>query len=126
MLGGCRLVAFVATTDVDRARRFYGEVLGLKLLEEGPFACVYDANGTQLRVTPVDRVDPPPYTVLGWAVDAIENTVKALGSAGVEMQQFGGMGQDPLGIWTAPGGDRVAWFKDPDGHTLSVSQHVPS
>ncbi len=122
MLGSSELVAFVATTDLDRARAFYGGVLGLPLVEEGPFACVFDAHGTQLRVTPVAEILTAPYTVLGWAVVDIAATVRALGGAGVRFERFAGMEQDELGVWTAPGGARVAWFPDPDGNVLSLTQ----
>jgi catechol 2,3-dioxygenase-like lactoylglutathione lyase family enzyme len=122
MLGSSDLVAFVATTDLDRARDFYGGLLGLPLVEESPFACVFDAHGTSLRVTPVSEMRTAPYTVLGWAVDDIAATVRALGAAGVGLERFAGMDQDDRGVWTAPGGAQVAWFTDPDGNVLSVTQ----
>ncbi len=107
MLGSSELVAFVATTDLDRARAFYGGVLGLAVVEESPFACVFDAQGTRLRVTPVAEIVTAPYTVLGWAVADIAATVRALGDAGVRFERFAGMEQDDLGVWTAPGGAKV-------------------
>jgi catechol 2,3-dioxygenase-like lactoylglutathione lyase family enzyme len=122
MLGSSDLVAFVATTDVDRARAFYRDTLGLALVEESPFACVFDAHGTQLRVTPVGEIALAPYTVLGWSVDDVETTVRALSGAGVGFERFPGMVQDDSGVWTSPSGARVAWFTDPDGNVLSVSQ----
>jgi catechol 2,3-dioxygenase-like lactoylglutathione lyase family enzyme len=115
-------VGFVATTDIERARAFYGEVLGLALVEEGPFACVFDAHGTQLRVTPVAELITAPYTVLGWAVSDIVSTVRALDEAGVRFARYPGMDQDDTGVWNAPSGARVAWFCDPDGNVLSVTQ----
>ncbi len=128
ILGGSRLVAFAATTDPVKARAFYEGVLGLRLVEdEAPFALVFDAKGTMLRVTIVPSHNPPPFTVLGWDVEAIETTVQELVAAGVEFQRFQGLNDgDPLGIWTAPGGARIAWFKDPDGNTLSVTQFPAS
>jgi catechol 2,3-dioxygenase-like lactoylglutathione lyase family enzyme len=122
MLGSSDLVAFMATTDLNRARVFYGEVVGLSVIEDGPFACVFDANGTQLRVTPVDEIRTAPYTVLGWVVDDVVATVKALGAAGVTFERFAGMDQDDTGVWVSPSGARVAWFTDPDGNVLSVTQ----
>jgi catechol 2,3-dioxygenase-like lactoylglutathione lyase family enzyme len=122
MLGSSELVAFVATTDLDRARAFYGGVLGLPVLEESPFACVFDAHGTQLRVTPVAEIRTAPYTVLGWAVDDIVADVQTLAHAGVRFERFAGMEQDDLGVWAAPSGARVAWFADPDGNVLSLTQ----
>jgi catechol 2,3-dioxygenase-like lactoylglutathione lyase family enzyme len=122
MLESSDLVAFVATTDLDRARAFYGDVLGLSVVEESPFACVFDAHGTQIRVTPVGEIRIAPYTVLGWAVADIVAMVRALGSAGVSFERFPGMDHDDLGVWAAPGGARVAWFTDPDGNVLSLTQ----
>jgi catechol 2,3-dioxygenase-like lactoylglutathione lyase family enzyme len=122
VLGSSELVAFVATTDVEGARAFYRDTLGLALVEESPFALSFDAHGTQLRVTPVGEMTPAPYTVLGWAVDDITATVRALGAAGVRFERFPGMAQDDLGVWVSPSGARVAWFTDPDRNVLSVSQ----
>ncbi|HLN43740.1 MAG TPA: VOC family protein [Acidimicrobiales bacterium] len=122
LLGSSELVAFVATTDIDRAGAFYGGVLGLPLVEDGPSACVFDAHGTQLRVTPVAEIRTAPYTVLGWAVDDMVAAVQALVHAGVGFERFAGMEQDGLGAWAAPSGARVAWFTDPDGNVLSLTQ----
>jgi catechol 2,3-dioxygenase-like lactoylglutathione lyase family enzyme len=124
VLGTHPLVAFVGVTDPARARAFYGETLGLSLIEEQlPFALVFDAHGTMLRVTIVRELAPAPYTVLGWTVPDIVAAAQDLQKAGVKLERYEGMMvQDELGIWTAPGGTRVAWFKDPDGNTLSISQ----
>ena len=122
MLGGSELIAFVATTDLARARAFYEDTLGLRCTEENPVACVFDANGTMLRVTAVPELTPAGYTVAGWRVDDIAAAVKALSESGVEFQRFDGMDQDALGVWTTPGNDKVAWFRDPDGNTLSLTQ----
>jgi len=117
-------VAFAATTDPARARAFYEGVLGLRLVvDEKPFALVFDANGTMLRVTTVHEQNPDPFTVLGWEVDSIESTVERLTAAGVAFLRYPGLNDgDALGIWTAPGGARIAWFHDPDGNVLSVTQ----
>jgi catechol 2,3-dioxygenase-like lactoylglutathione lyase family enzyme len=124
ILGTSKLVAFVATTDPEKARAFYQGVLGLRLFEdEKPFALIFDANGIMLRVTTVREHNPAPFTVLGWDVSSIEATVDRLTAAGVEFQRYPGINDgDPKGIWTAPGGAPVAWFKDPDGNVLSVTQ----
>jgi catechol 2,3-dioxygenase-like lactoylglutathione lyase family enzyme len=121
MLGAARLVAFVPVADAGRARAFYVDVLGLTVVEDTPFALVCDANGTTVRITPVSDLSPQPFTVLGWAVDDIAATGRALVDAGVALLRFDGMEQDELGVWTTPGG-RVAWFNDPDGNVLSISQ----
>jgi catechol 2,3-dioxygenase-like lactoylglutathione lyase family enzyme len=122
MLGNEELIAFAATTDPERAVEFYGGVLGLEVLERTPYACVFRARRTVLRIAVVDHVDPPPYTVLGWSVRDIEARVRELGEAGVPMLRYEGMDQDALCIWNSPAGARVAWFRDPDGHTLSLTQ----
>ncbi len=124
MLGSHKLVAFVATRDPVRAKAFYGDTLGLRLLREEPFAVVFDAHGTMLRVSIVQEFVPAKYTVLGWVVPDIVATAGELQRAGVKLEHFGFKDQDELGIWTAPGGTRVAWFKDPDGNTLSVTQAI--
>jgi catechol 2,3-dioxygenase-like lactoylglutathione lyase family enzyme len=119
MLGGSDLIAFVSTTNRARAAAFYGETLGLELIEESPFALVYDAHGTMLRVTIVDALEPAPQTVLGWAVPDI---VAATDQLPVDFIHYDGMDQDERGIWTSPSGARVAWFRDPDGNLLSLTQ----
>ena len=123
MLGSQKLMAFVATRDPVRAKEFYGATLGLRFVSDDGFALVFEANGTMVRIATVHELNPPPYTVLGWEVGDIESAVKALTAAGVAFERYGMFSQDELGIWSAPGGTCVAWFKDPDGNTLSVSQH---
>ena len=122
MLNASRLVCFVATADADRARAFYRDALGLALIEDGGYALVFDANGTQLRVQRVAAVAPHPYTALGWEVDDVTAAVRALAARGVAMARFPGLPLDADGIWDTPDGSRVAWFQDPDGNTLSISQ----
>ena len=126
MLGSCDLIAFVATTDLDRARAFYEGVLGLPVAEQTDFACVFDSGGTMLRVTAAPSVAQPGYTVLGWRVTGITAVVRELVAKGVVFLHFDGMNQDEDGIWTTPGGDRVAWFADPDGNTLSLTEFPPA
>jgi catechol 2,3-dioxygenase-like lactoylglutathione lyase family enzyme len=122
MLGSSSLIGFVSVTDATRARHFYRDVLGLQLVDESPFALEFDCVGTMLRVALANHVTPAPYTVLGWRVDDIESTVRSLQQAGVAIQIFEGFGQSEVGIWRAPSGAKVAWFKDPDGNLLSVTQ----
>jgi catechol 2,3-dioxygenase-like lactoylglutathione lyase family enzyme len=124
LLGSSSVVAFVGITSPERAKGFYRDKLGLRLVSEDGFALVFDANGTMLRVSIVREVTPAQYTVLGWAVTDIAGTAKELEKAGVPLEHFNFLpDQDSQGIWTAPGGARVAWFKDPDGNMLSLSQH---
>jgi len=123
MLASAKLVAFVTVSDAARARTFYRDLLGLRLISEDGFALVFDANGTMLRVAIAAQVTAAPYTVLGWEVADIFATVHELSAAGVRFERYHGMPQDEFGIWQSPSGARVAWFKDPGGNTLSVSQH---
>ena len=123
LLGSRKLVAFVAATDAPRAKAFYRDVLGLRLVsEELPFALVFDANGTMLRVTIVPDFVPAKHTVLGWDVLDIVATATRLRQAGIACERYGFFEQDALGIWRSPSGAKVAWFKDPDGNTLSITQ----
>jgi catechol 2,3-dioxygenase-like lactoylglutathione lyase family enzyme len=121
MLAGSPLFAFVATTDLERAAAFYGDTLGLEILERTPYAVVLDAAGTTVRLTLVEELSPQPFTVLGWLVDDLEAVVAGLAGAGVRPLRYDGMAQDAAGIWTAPGGARILWFRDPDGNTLSLT-----
>lgn len=122
MLESCDVIAFAAAADLDRARVFYEQVLGLPVTEHNDFACVFDAHGTMLRVTAVPKVAQPGYTVLGWNVPDITTTVRELASRGVIFLRYDMMDQDEDGIWVAPSGGRIAWFPDPDGNTLSLTQ----
>lgn len=123
MLGSIDIVAFVPTKDAEKARAFYEGVLGLRFVKDDGFALVLDANGIMVRVAKA-QFTPAPFTILGWQVADIESMVKGLQEKGVKFERFGFFEQDELGIWTAPTGDKVAWFKDPDGNVLSLSQHA--
>jgi catechol 2,3-dioxygenase-like lactoylglutathione lyase family enzyme len=123
-LGNYSIIGFVSIVDVARARDFYRNTLGLRLVtEEPPFALVFEANGIMLRLGMAKELPPAHGTVLGWQVPEITATVRSLGQAGVRFECFQGTDQDELGIWTSPSGAKVAWFKDPDGNILSVSEH---
>jgi catechol 2,3-dioxygenase-like lactoylglutathione lyase family enzyme len=124
ILGGSEVIAFAPTTDPAKARAFYEGILGLRLVaDEKPFALVFDANGIMLRVTTVHELKTQPFTILGWRIADIEGTVDKLVGAGVRFERFPGMNDsDPRGIWNSPGGARIAWFKDPDGNVLSVTE----
>jgi catechol 2,3-dioxygenase-like lactoylglutathione lyase family enzyme len=124
VLGAINIVAFVPTRDAEKARSFYEVVLGLRFVKDDGFALVLDANGIMIRVAKAPEFKPAQFTILGWQVSGIEKIVAALQEKGVHFERFGFLEQDELGIWTAPSGDKVAWFKDPDGNILSVSEHV--
>jgi catechol 2,3-dioxygenase-like lactoylglutathione lyase family enzyme len=116
-------VAFVAATDLRRARDFYERTLGLTFVREDEFALVFDLTGTALRIARVDRLQPQPFTVLGWRVDDVAAAVHALSAAGVAFKRYPAMEQDEVGVWTSPSGARVAWFEDPDGNVLAVTEY---
>jgi len=116
------VIAFASTTDLARARTFYEAALGLPVVDENAYACVFNAHGTMLRITAVAEVAHPGYTVLGWRVTGISETVARLESRGVVFARCDGMAQDAQGVWTSPNGDRVAWFTDPDGNVLSLTE----
>jgi len=124
MLESSDIVAFAAATDLHRARAFYEQVLGLTVAEHNDIACVLDTNGTMLRVTAVPEVCRAGYTVLGWRVTDITATVRDLAARGVVFLRYDGMNQDSDSVWTTPGGDKVAWFTDPDGNVLSLTQFL--
>lgn len=117
-----KLIAFVATRDPDRAKAFYRDILGLKFVSQDRFALVFDAGGTMLRVTTVQELTPPQYTVLGWQVPDVLGVAKSLQTKGIHFERYPGMQQNEVGVWNSPNGASVAWFKDPDGNTLSITQ----
>ena len=123
-LSDYHIIAFVTIVNVARAKKFYGETLGLRLMsEEPPFALVFDANGIMLRLGMGKELPAAVGTVLGWQVPDITAAVKDLKQAGVHFERYEYMKQDDWGIWTTPTGAKVAWFKDPDGNVLSISEH---
>jgi catechol 2,3-dioxygenase-like lactoylglutathione lyase family enzyme len=122
VLGSAPIIAFVATTQPERARAFYADVLGLKLTGEDTFALTFEAGGTMLRVAVVEQLEPQGFTVLGWIVADIAATARELASRGVEFRRYAWMEQDAAGVWRSPSGAQVAWFADPDGNTLSITQ----
>jgi catechol 2,3-dioxygenase-like lactoylglutathione lyase family enzyme len=124
MLRNSRAVAFVTVTDLDRARAFYEGVLDLEVVSQDVFAVMAQAGGVTLRISRAPVVVPAPYTVAGFEVDDIDAIVDGLTGRGVAFERypFFGAAQDDRGVWTAPGGARVAWFKDPDGNLLSVQR----
>lgn len=121
--GSAKAVTFLVTSDRQRCKAFYREILGFSMISEDPFAVVFDLNGTMLRISTVEDFKAQPHTVLGWEVEDIAATIKALKAKGVRFTIYDGMGQDELGVWSAPGGRaKVAWFLDPDGNNLSLTQ----
>ena len=121
-----KIIGFAITTDAAKARAFYGGMLGFRFVSDDDYAVVFDANGTTLRLQKAQQFTPAQHTILGWEVVDIHSEIRALTERGVKFEQFGQafMPQDELGVWTTPDGSQVAWFKDPDGNTLSLSRHM--
>jgi len=128
MLTSNEVMAFLATADADAATLFYRDRLGLRLVADTPFALEFELGEltTPLRIQKVEAVVAAPYTALGWRVGNIAEAVEALEKRGIAFETFAGMEQNALGIWDAPGGARVAWFRDPDGNLLSLTQLPPA
>ena len=122
ILSSASVMAFVTTSKPGEARAFYEDVLGLTFVEDSPFALVFDLHGTMLRIQKVGHVPATTHTTLGWLVADIRDAVQQLVEAGVSFERYDSLPQDDLGIWATPDGSAVAWFKDPDGNTLSLSQ----
>jgi catechol 2,3-dioxygenase-like lactoylglutathione lyase family enzyme len=122
MLKTSPITAFVATTDPARAKKFYKDTLGLHFVSGGEFALVFDASGTMLRVTPVQKLQPAGYTVLGWIVPDIAKKIRNLKKRSVKFKRYEWMEQDEDGIWVSPAKAKIAWFEDPDGNTLSLTE----
>ena len=122
MLARCDIIAFIATAHPEQARVFYSEVLGLPLPEDTPFALVFDANGTMLRIQKVKTLTQAGYTALGWHVGDIHEAMGALLNRGILFERYPGLPQDEQGIWTTPDGNKIAWFTDLDGNTLSLTE----
>ncbi|TZF81175.1 VOC family protein [Pedobacter sp. BS3] len=122
MLANQKLKAFVPTVKPNEAKLFYKDILGLKLLSEDNFALEFDANGTLLRITTVREFKPHPFTILGWNVNNIVSVIKQLNDKNIFCERYDFFEQDSLGIWISPNGSKVAWFKDPDGNVLSLTE----
>ncbi|HVS96387.1 MAG TPA: VOC family protein [Puia sp.] len=122
MLGKYALMAFVSTAEPATGRAFYEEKLGLTVTSVDDYGVMYDAGGTTLRMSFVRELHPAPYSILSWMVRDIHSVMKGLKAKGVVFEMYEGLGQDEAGVWTAPGGTKVAWFKDPGGNLLSLSE----
>lgn len=125
-----KLIGFIPITDAERATAFYRDIVGLEFVKDDGFALVFQSApvpweaGNMVRLVRMPAVTAAQFTILGWETASLEDDVKALTAKGVVFSRFGFLQQDNLGIWSAPGGDKVAWFPDPDGNVLSLSQHV--
>lgn len=124
MLANSQAVAFAPALDLDRSREFYEGVLGLTVTLQDEFTVRAQAGGVGIWITRVASFTAQPFTVVGFNVDDIDAVIDGVSARGVVFEHYGFLGeaQDSSGVWTAPSGARVAWFKDPDGNLLSVQQ----
>lgn len=123
MLASQEIISFVATVKPEAAVSFYRDILGFALVEDQPYALVFtNSTGHMLRISKLPAHAPAAHTVLGWRVADIQTEAAALAAAGVAFLRYGFLQQDDAGIWHSPSGDKVAWFADPDGNVLSLTQ----
>lgn len=122
MLNSGKLTAFIASAQPARAKEFYGKTLGLRLVNDDQFAVVFSCAGIQLRIQKVETLRPQSFTALGWQVPGIRKSVSGLAKKGVVFERYDFLEQDELGVWRAPSGAQIAWFKDPDGNLLSLTE----
>jgi catechol 2,3-dioxygenase-like lactoylglutathione lyase family enzyme len=123
MLASMKMVGFLLTKDYEKARAFYESTLGFEFVSLDQFALVMQAGKSMIRIVKVPTFTALPSTVLGWQVDDVEKIVDWLVKRGVVFDKYPFVQDKERGIWTAPGGSKIAWFKDPDGNVLSVSEH---
>ncbi|WP_433201789.1 VOC family protein [Nocardia sp. CA-107356] len=121
-LADAEVVAFAPSLDLERSRRFYADVLDLEIVEMTSFACVARGGGTTIRIARVNDLVPQPFTILGWVVPDIAAIIAELTARGVKFHRYEGMDQDDGGVWTTQGGDKIAWFPDPDGNVFSLTE----
>jgi catechol 2,3-dioxygenase-like lactoylglutathione lyase family enzyme len=124
MLASGKMVGFVPTKDYEQARAFYEGKLGCDFVSLDQFALVMSIGGHKIRIAKVPHFTPLQGTILGWEVPDIRSVATWLRDHGVTLEKYPFVQDQELGIWTAPGGDQVAWFKDPDGNILGISEHV--
>jgi len=118
-----KITAFIPTTLPEKSKQFYKDVLGLQIISEDDYAIEFKGNNALLRITIVPKLMPQPFTVLGFIVVKINSQVIALSNKGVEFEKYDNFDQNDLGIWTSPSKAKVAWFKDPDGNLLSLTEY---
>ena len=126
MLTDKKLKAFIPTIQPEIAKAFYKNVLGLKLLSEERYFIDFDVHDSVLRIVSVEKFTPQTFTIVGWVVEDISTTIRALNEKGVFCLKYDYFEQDEFGVWVSPGGFKVAWFKDPDGNVLSINEEFSS
>jgi len=124
MFEAATMIGFILTRDYKKAREFYEGVLGCTFVSHDQFALVVKAGKNSIRIVQMAAFTPLQSTVLGWEVQGIEAVMDRLRERGVAFEKYPFVQDKERGIWTTPNGDKVAWFKDPDGNVLGVSEHV--
>jgi catechol 2,3-dioxygenase-like lactoylglutathione lyase family enzyme len=123
MLSDKTLKAFIPATDAGKAKAFYRDILGLELLSEDEYGMDFDANASLFRISIVRQYNPQPFTIMGWNVPDIFSIIRLLNQRGIYCEIYPSLNQDKSGVWISPAETKVAWFKDPEGNILSVSEH---
>jgi catechol 2,3-dioxygenase-like lactoylglutathione lyase family enzyme len=121
MFANTKAFSGFAVDDVEQARAFYGDTLGLKTSEQYGLMTLHIAGDRDVLVYPKPDHEPASYTILNFPVDDIDRAVDELAGRGVQFERYDGMDQDERGIMRS-GGPYIAWFKDPAGNVLSVLQ----
>ncbi len=121
MFANSKAFSGFAVDDLEAAKKFYGETLGLRTSEQYGLLTLHLAGSRDTLVYPKPDHVPATYTILNFQVDDIDAAVGELASRGVQMERYDGLGQDEKGINRA-GGPYIAWFKDPAGNILAVLQ----
>ncbi len=122
MLSDSKPICFLAATDQTKAKEFYRGILGLHLVHEDQFALVFDVRGIMMRIQLVEHFASRPFTATGWEVRDIRDKIRELTKRGVRFLRYEGLNQDDDAVWTSPAGAKIAWFNDPDGNILSLTQ----
>jgi catechol 2,3-dioxygenase-like lactoylglutathione lyase family enzyme len=123
MLASAKIVGFIPTKDYEKARAFYEGKLDFDFVSLDQFALVMRVGTHMVRISKMANFTPLQGTILGWEVDDIQCVARWLDQRGVILEKYPFVQDRELGIWTTPSGDKVAWFKDPDGNILSIGQH---
>jgi catechol 2,3-dioxygenase-like lactoylglutathione lyase family enzyme len=119
MLADSKAFSGFAVPDIEVAREFYGDRLGLEVSEENGLLTLHLAGDRPTLIYPKPDFEPATYTILNFPVDDVDATVDELTARGVQFEKYDGFGQDEKGIARGNGPD-IAWFKDPAGNVLSV------
>jgi len=122
MFASTRAFSGFAVNDLNKAREFYGDTLGLETSEQNGLLTLHLAGDRDTLVYPKPDHTPANYTILNFAVDDVDKAVDDLTGRGVHFERYEGFKQDDRGVHRAEGVPPIAWFKDPAGNILAVLQ----